>query len=224
MADTLGTVAVNLTANIASFATNLTTASSHAKKVGAEITESFERVGDLAGKLLAPFGELGHVISEAFVGIGSLGNSAANSLSKMSGGMNLLAVGGGVAVGAIVAIEAAAIGLAIHTAEAAAKMLILSQSAGVSVETLSGFSFVAKQMGVDQETLVKGLEKLSKSIFTAATAVPGTTTAFSRMGIAVRDSNGNVRDAGDVLVEMARNGEGVGHCSRYRDSRERAQV
>jgi hypothetical protein len=209
MANTLGTISVDLVANTASFVTGLATASSHAKKFGSETTEAFSRIGEIAGSALAPFGEIGRVIGETLGRIGALGGSAAQSIAKMSGGMSLLAVGGGVAVGAIAAVEAAAIGMAIHTAEAAASMLILSQSTGVSVATLSGFSFVAKQMGVDQDTLVRGLEKLSKSIFTAATAAPGTTTAFSRMGIAVRDSNGNIRDAGDVIVDVAKKFEGM---------------
>jgi hypothetical protein len=203
MANTLGTISVDLTANVASFVTGLATASSHAKKTGAEITESFSRIGELAGSALAPFGEIGRVIGETLGQIGALGGSAAQSISKMTGGMSLLAVGGGVAVGAIAAVEVAAIGLAIHTAEAAARILVMSQTTGVSVEALSGLAFVAKQSGVEADVMEKGLTKLNKSIFAAGTAAPGAVNAFTRLHIAVRDSSGAFRDTQDVFRDVA---------------------
>jgi Phage-related minor tail protein/Lambda phage tail tape-measure protein (Tape_meas_lam_C) len=203
MANTLGTVSVDLVANTASFVTGLATASSAAKKAGGEITESFSRIGEFAGSALAPFGEIGRVIGEAFGQIGLLGGSAAQSLAKMGGGMSALAIGGGVAIGALAAIEAASIGLTIHTAEAAARMLVMSQTTGVSVEALSGLAFVAKQSGVEAEVMENGLTKLNKAIFAAGTAAPGTVNAFTRLHIAVRDSNGEFRDTQDVFRDIA---------------------
>ena len=203
MANTLGTIVVDLQANTAAFIEGMTRASSSAKKAGGEISESFSRLGEFAGSALAPFGEMGRVIGEAFGQIGALGGSAAQSLAKMSGGMSALAVGGGVTVAAIAAIEAAAIGLTIHTAEAAAKMFVMSQVTGVSVEALSGLAFVAKQSGVEASAMENGLTKLNKAIFAAGTAAPGTVNAFTRLHIAVRDSNGEFRDTQDVFRDIA---------------------
>jgi hypothetical protein len=181
----------------------MTRASSAAKKAGGEINESFSKLGEIGATLLAPFGEIGRVVGEALGQIGTLGGSAASSLAKMSGGMSFLAVGGGLAVGALAAVEAAAIGLTIHTAEAAAKMLVMSQVTGVTVETLSGMAFVAKQSGLEAGVMEGGLTKLNKAIFAAATAAPGTVNAFSRLRIAVRDSNGDLRGTEDVFREVA---------------------
>jgi hypothetical protein len=178
-------------------------ASSHAKEAGRDITESFSRVGELAQSALAPFGEIGRVIGETFSQIGSLGGSASESIAKMGGGMGLLATGTGLAVSAVAAVDAAAIGLTIHFAEQAAKLAVLSQQTGVSVESLSSLGFVAKQSGVESEVMTQGLTRLSKSLFAAATAAPGTANAYSRLGIAVRDSGGNVRDVGQVFGDVA---------------------
>jgi hypothetical protein len=203
MANVLGSLFVELRAETGAFIDGMSKASFEARRASREISESFSKIGEIAERALEPFGAIGAQIAHTFSAISSLGGGAAQSLAGMSGGMSYLAIAGGVAAGAVAAVTGSAIALAVHSAETAAKMNELSQSTGVSVETLSGFAFVAKQTGVEQEAMTKGLEKLSKSIFAAATAAPGTVNAFTRMGISVRDSSGNVRDAGPVMVDIA---------------------
>ena len=96
-----------------------------------------------------------------------------------------------------------AAGIASHAAEYAAKMYELSQSTGVNVETLSGFSFAAKAVGLDTETLATGLERMTKSAFAAATAPAGAVNAYTRLGVAVRDSQNNIRPAEDLLLDLS---------------------
>ncbi len=199
----LGSLIVELRAETASFIAGMTGASKTARTVGREIESSFSQLGNVAATALAPLGALGSTIAQVLGGVGASAGAAIESLGKFGSGATALTVGLGATAGAAAAVSAGAIGLAIHTAQSAAKMLELSQSTGVSVSTLSGFAFVAKQSGVDSEAMTKGLEKLSKSIFTAATAAPGTVNAFTRMGISVRDSNGQVKDAGQVMEEIA---------------------
>jgi|GEM_PF-2345929 len=203
MPNTLGSIVVDLQANTAAFVEGMSRASSAAKKAGADISESFSRLGDLAGSALAPFGEIGRVIGDTFERIGAMGSSASQSIAKVAGGLSPLAIGAGVAGAAVAALDIAAIELTIHFAEQAAKLAVLSQQTGVSVESLSALGFVAKQSGVDQEVMTQGLTRLSKSLFKAATDAPGTANAYSRLGIAVRDSGGNVRDVGEVFGDVA---------------------
>ena len=202
MANTLGTIAVDLTANTASFVSGLATASSAAKRAGSEITESFSRVGELAASALAPFGEVGRVIGETFSSIGRLAGGASQELAKLSGGMSYLTVGAGVAAGAIAGVTAASIGLAVHTAESVREMADQARAVGVSIDRFSALSFAAKQAGVPQEALTKILGTLSLNMLKAATAAPGTATAFSRFGLSVKDGNGQLKDAGDFLIEV----------------------
>lgn len=202
MANTLGTIAVDLQANTVAFVEGMTRASSAAKKAGRDITESFSRLGELAGSALAPFGEVGRIIGETIGRIGALGGSAAQSLAKVGGGMSYLAVGAGAAVGAIAAVTSAAVALSVETAESIRKMGEQAEATGVSVQTLSGLAFAAKEAGLGEEALEKSLGKLSLGMLKAATATPGTVTAFDRLGIKVKQSNGELRDAGVVFEEV----------------------
>lgn len=199
----LGSLIVELKASTASFIEGMGGAAKTARAVGREIESSFSELGSFAGKALAPFGVMGSVIAQTFAQVGEQAGGAITSFGKMGGSMGLVAAGGAGVVAAVGAAGIASLGLAAHMAESAAKSYELSQATGVSIETLTGFAYVAKQSGVDSDVMTKGLERLSKAIFTAATAAPGTVNAFTRLGISVRDSQGNIKDAGTVMTELA---------------------
>jgi len=199
----LGSLFVQLKANTADFVDGMSRASYSAKRTSRDIEDSFSRLGSLAGSLLAPFGETGQLLGESLSRVGEWGAKAAEGIGKMSGGLSFLTIGAGTGAAAIAALDAASIGLAIHATEGAAKLFILSQTTGVSVEALSGLSFAAKMTGVDQETLAKGLEKLDKSMLKNATSAPGTVDAFTRLGVAVRGTDGQIRSTEDVFADLA---------------------
>jgi Lambda phage tail tape-measure protein (Tape_meas_lam_C) len=198
----LGSLFVELKANTGAFVDGMTKASYSAKAAGREIEESLSHLGGIAGSLLSPFGEFGRVVGESFEKAAIWSGTASSGIGKFAGGLTPLAVGAGAVAAAIAAVEVAAVGLAIHTAEAAARMLVMSQSTGVSVETLSGFAFAAKMSGVESSAMETGLSKLSKSILTAATAAPGATNAFTRLKVAVKE-NGEIRETGAIVLDLA---------------------
>jgi Lambda phage tail tape-measure protein (Tape_meas_lam_C) len=193
---------VDLKANTADFVSGMSTASYAAKRAGRDIQDSFSALGSVAERALAPFGALGAGIAGTLSSIGSSAAAASAAFSKLGGGMSAIAVAAGAAAGAAAAIGAGAAGIAIHAAESADKMLTLSKQTGLSVSALSTWSFIAKQSGVDQEAMAKALQFLSANMLKAATAAPGAVTAFDRLGISVRDSSGNLRNAGTVMEEL----------------------
>jgi hypothetical protein len=199
----LGTLLVQLKAETASFIEGMTGASKTARTVGNEIQESFSRMGEFAERALAPLGAFGGFIGQTLNSIGTSSGAAIRGLAGMGVGASALGVGLGATVGAMAAVTAGSVALTVHTNEQIAKMGELAQSAGLPVETLSALAFVFKQTGVEVETGVKGLEKFDKAIFKAATAAPGTTSAFTRMHIAVRDSNREIRDLEPILLDVA---------------------
>jgi hypothetical protein len=107
------------------------------------------------------------------------------------------------AAAALVAADAAFIGIAVHAAENANKIYEMSQKTGVAVETLSAFSAVGKIFGVNAEEMGKALEKMNKSAFAAASASDGAKTAYGRLGIAVKDANGQLRPTSDLLLDVS---------------------
>jgi hypothetical protein len=80
--------------------------------------------------------------------------------------------------------------------DAAADMDALSQSTGVSVETLSRYSLAARQSGMDMGSLADNLSRLNK-------AIAEDNDQLKAMGIATRDANGQLRGTDDVLLEVA---------------------
>ena len=159
----------------------------------------------MAEQTFGAFGEFNPVISKLSFALESAGSAASSMMKQLSGIGGILgplaALGAGAAVG-LAALGAGAIGVAVDASESAAKMYELSRATGVSVESLSALSFAAKQSGVDQQALAKSLEILSANMLKAAEAPAGAATAFSRLGLSIRQQNGDLKDAGVFLVEL----------------------
>lgn len=106
------------------------------------------------------------------------------------------ALGGALSAGAFVSMVKGAI-------DAADKLNDLSKQTGVAVETLGGLGFAASQAGGNLETTVEGLGKLNKTIAEAASGNEKALEFFQKLGIDVRDSTKQIKDAGTVYVEIA---------------------
>lgn len=74
---------------------------------------------------------------------------------------------------------------------------------GVTTKALQEYRFAASQAGIEQDEMDKGLSKLSVKIGQAASGNKAAAAVFKDLGIAIRDSSGNVRDTGDILPEVA---------------------
>ena len=82
------------------------------------------------------------------------------------------------------------------TIDLADEMNDLSQKVGVTVEHLTELRYAGQTAGVGMESLETGIRKLSVNITNGA-------EALDRLGIASKDSGGNLRNSYDVLVEIA---------------------
>jgi hypothetical protein len=217
MADAVGSLRVDLLLNQAEFLAGMKQAGSAATRAGREISDSFTKLGALETVALAPLNALGAQFGVfATLAAKSMGTAIGavaalpKALEKAQGSFGKfgavlgLAGKGVIGIGiAGVAAGAGIITLALHTAESAAKMYALSQSTGVSVETLSGFAFVAKQSGVSAEAMNTSLERMNRSAFAAATAPHGATNAYTRLTIAVRDANGALLPTQEIFKSIA---------------------
>lgn len=74
---------------------------------------------------------------------------------------------------------------------------------GTTTRSLQEYRFAATQTGIEQDEMDKGLAKLARTIGEAAGGNEKAEKMFQRLGISIRDSSGNVRDAGDILPEVA---------------------
>jgi hypothetical protein len=106
-------------------------------------------------------------------------------------------IGSAFAVGKIAEFAASSI-------ESAASLERLSQSAGVSVEGLSAMTLAAAASGLSQDELGLSLKKLNVNIAEAAgNAQSKAAVAFRALGIDVKNANGSIKDAGQILPEIA---------------------
>jgi hypothetical protein len=206
MPPSLGTIWIDLQANVGGFVSALSKAAAEAQKTSKEIGRSFRDLGEIASQTFGAFGEeLNPIVSKLSFVISSAGWAASSAMKEFSsfGGAlgSIGALGAGAAVG-LAAVGATAIGVAMHAAEGAEKLLQLSRSTGVSVEALSALQFAARQTGIDQEQLVKSLQLLSTNMVKAAKAPKDAATAFSDLGLNIRQQNGDLKNAAQFMGEV----------------------
>lgn len=90
-----------------------------------------------------------------------------------------------------------------ETLAAADKMAKLSQTTGVAVETLSSYSHAANLAGVNLDAVGKGLTDLSRRMVDMDAGGGRGKIAFETLGISVKDAQGRLRDANEVMLDVA---------------------
>jgi len=88
----------------------------------------------------------------------------------------------------------------IDSADAVLKM---SQASGVAIETLSGLAYAGKLSGIESEALGASMVKLTKGMADAAIGTGEAIRAYEALGINVKDSTGNLKNADTVMAEIA---------------------
>lgn len=126
-------------------------------------------------------------VGGALSGLVNPAQAANAALSGLAGGAALLGLG-------------AIAKQAIDAADAMSKM---SQRVGVGVEALSKLNYAASLSDVSTESLSNGLKKLSQNIDEAASGAKEQAKAFASIGVAVKDSGGNLRSADAVFADIA---------------------
>jgi lambda family phage tail tape measure protein len=206
MPQSLGSIYVELNANTAKFVDALSKAAYTAQQSAKNISKEFSSLQRIASQTFGAFGSFNPAISQLSFALSTMGRAASSAMKEFGStksALGAIASLGAGATAAIASIEVATIGVAVHAAQSAEKLYELAQSTGVSTEALSGLGFAARQVGVDQETMARGLEKMSKSAFAAATAPAGAINAYTRLGIAVRDSSGQIRSTEAIFADIA---------------------
>lgn len=89
-----------------------------------------------------------------------------------------------------------------------------SQRTGIAIDKLQEWQYVAKLSGVATDDLNNSLKFLNRSIANAAAdPTSAAAIAFNSMGIAVRNADGSLKDASQVMLSMsdvyARNADGA---------------
>lgn len=78
-----------------------------------------------------------------------------------------------------------------------------NQRLGISAETLSGWSYAAKQTGTDIDALGVGLKKLARNMSEALDPKSQQAGLFEALGVDVKDAQGNLRSLESILPDIA---------------------
>lgn len=78
-----------------------------------------------------------------------------------------------------------------------------AKSAGIGGEVFQAWEFAASQAGVSTEQFRAGLDRANKTVGDAANGLGTGAKLFDRLGVAIRDVEGNVRPTEDVIRDTA---------------------
>ena len=117
-----------------------------------------------------------------------------NNLTAAGEAMRGLSMAGAAVVGVLGA-------MTVKSGQLADDINTLSKKYNISTQDLQMYSLAAEQVDVSVEDIAKTHVKLEKSMASAAKGTGSQAEAFKKLGVAVTDENGNLRDADEVWQE-----------------------
>lgn len=169
-------------------------------KLGQELQQNaqyMEEAKNSTDQCATSIDQYGNRVKDASDKSKGFGNTGQSSFLKV--GKALLAVG--------IAAKVADIAkkLASATKEAAAfadEVLTLSAKTNISTDALQGYMYAAELVDVSVETITKSMQRNIRSMGSAADGTAQYANAYKQLGVAVQDSNGDLRDSQEVFWEL----------------------
>jgi hypothetical protein len=130
---------------------------------------------------------------------------AQREMSQFQRGISSAAnVAKGALVGMVSAISVDMFATAIKSGlDYASSLAEVAAQVGVTTKTLQEYRYAATQVGLTQDEMDASLTKLTRSIGQAANGGKLQAGAFERLGVSIRDANGNIKEAGVIIPEIA---------------------
>lgn len=179
----------------------------------AEIVRTEQALGDLESEA--------NTSADALEDTGDAAEEAGDNAEESSEAMEMLGEAaekaGEVAVAAFeaVVVAAAAVGAAIVSAMASAgtalvnatldtskladELMTLSSTTGLSTDALQELNYASELLDVDTSTVTGSMTKLLKTMSSAADGSSSAMSKFEELGLAIYDTDGNLRSAEDVF-------------------------
>lgn len=99
------------------------------------------------------------------------------------------------------AVDVALAGLTVKAGQTADDLNTMSKVTGISTEELQKYKLSADLLDVSVDTIAKTQTKMKRSMLSAQQGSDNMAEAFSTLGIAIEDSNGNLRSQDEVFQE-----------------------
>lgn len=121
--------------------------------------------------------------------------------SKLKSGFKVIATAGAGMAAGVAAATAAVVKLTTAAAQTTDRIDKMSQKIGVSRKTFQEMDFIMSQSGGSVESLQAGMKTLRTTMVAAANGTKASADKFKRLGVAVKDSNGKLRNQEDVMFD-----------------------
>ena len=99
------------------------------------------------------------------------------------------------------AIDVALAGLTVKAGATADDLNTMAKVTGISTDELQKYKLSADLLDVSVETIAKSQTKMKKSMLSAQQGSKNVAEAFNTLGVSIVDSNGHLRDQGEVFEE-----------------------
>lgn len=104
---------------------------------------------------------------------------------------------------ALTAGAGALFGATLANAQAGDQAAKTARAVGLTVEEYTALAYAADRSGVSQEQLGAGLNAVQARLAAVSTGSAEAAAVFERYGVSVRDANGDLRNAADLLPDIA---------------------
>lgn len=149
-------------------------------------------------------------------GLNNATSMAENAMKRVEGAANLAKVAlgglaGAVSLGGIVAFVK-------NTIEATANLKDMAENTNATVEQLSALARIAKRSGQDMDSVVVGLQKLSRQMVAAAGGSKDAVQSFATFGITAAEVKAKLDDPAAMLLLLAQRSDEFGRSAVKTDA------
>lgn len=198
MAQSLGSLFVELKAETGAFVTGMSKASYAAKQASKDIQSGFDSMGSAVSGALGQFGEFGNRLSAVGGQVGQFFTTFAVSGSALG-----VAIAGISAIGAAgIAAAAGLAAMAISGAEVVERLSNISQKTGISIRDLQTFEAAGKTVGVSLDDMVTAMRKFDQGISGTGKGAGAAELVLKRLGITSHDNKEALLEAADAFAKM----------------------
>ena len=99
------------------------------------------------------------------------------------------------------AVDVALAGLTVKAGQTADDLNTMAKVTGISTQELQKYKLSADLLDVSVESIAKSQTKMKKSMLSAQQGSENMAEAFATLGVSITDSNGHLRDQGEVFEE-----------------------
>ena len=166
-----------------------------------ETADEIDRLGDDSESATKDVDRLGDEAKKTGEELESAGDKASTFGEKVKNA-GAIAVKGLTAIGSAAGAATTALaGASVNAASYADDVLTMSTVTGVSTEKLQEYKYASELVDVSVETLTKSMAKNIKSMKGAQDGSKAYVETYQKLGVAVTDANGNLRDSETVYWE-----------------------